>query len=325
MSTKLDNPTTTEFMAAVITRTKDRPIALKRVANVIANQTHKNFVWVIVNDGGNQDDVNSIANIAIDNGINTITLHHTESKGRSAAANAGVASSKSKYIAWLDDDDTWHKNFLSDTISFMENKNKHYEGVATHTQTITETIENNQFVFKELGDKYTPSIISIPMLINYNPIPINSFLHTRESFNQIGGFDEKIDYTEDWQFNVKFILRYNIGIIPKIRAFYHKRPKNKTNEYSNTITANLSEHQESTVLWKNGMIRESIKNGNLCYGDMLYTSMAITQSINNHNISRLSNYFYFALTPLIKIKRWIRKMSRRYKKTGLEDYKSNTI
>lgn len=45
---------------AVITRTKDRKILLRRALESVCGQTFQDFMWVVVNDGGNREEVDRI-------------------------------------------------------------------------------------------------------------------------------------------------------------------------------------------------------------------------------------------------------------------------
>ncbi len=45
---------------AIIMRTKDRNIFLKRAIESVINQTYKDWILVIVNDGGNLDDIQKL-------------------------------------------------------------------------------------------------------------------------------------------------------------------------------------------------------------------------------------------------------------------------
>ena len=106
---------------AVITRTKDRIPLLKRALESISDQTFRDFIWVVVNDGGERAGVDDIVAEARRRGIETRLLHHEKSLGMEAASNAGIRACDSEYIAIHDDDDSWKSAFLERTVDFLDN------------------------------------------------------------------------------------------------------------------------------------------------------------------------------------------------------------
>ena len=66
---------------AIITRTKNRPLLLERALNSVSSQTLKDFVWVIVNDGGDQEPVNQIVASGQNDGLVVKCIHNQESLG----------------------------------------------------------------------------------------------------------------------------------------------------------------------------------------------------------------------------------------------------
>ena len=44
----------------------------------------------------------------------------------------------------------------------------------------------------------------------YSPI---SFLFRRSCYEKISGFDESLPVLGDWDFNLRFLLKYDIGIV----------------------------------------------------------------------------------------------------------------
>ena len=100
---------------AVVTRTKDRPLLLPRARRSVSNQTLRDFVWVIVNDGGEPKHVDHEAELARADGVSTEVVHISSSRGMEAASNAGVEKTSSKYVTIHDDDETWEAEFLQRT------------------------------------------------------------------------------------------------------------------------------------------------------------------------------------------------------------------
>ena len=127
---------------AIITRTKNRPLTLARVLRSIRQQSLQDFVWVVVNDGGDEEPVNKIIAQALSIGIDAIVFHNARSLGMEGASNIGIKNSESKYIVIFDDDDTWNIDFLDNVDNSL------FKGVVTRTLIIEEEIGNNNIIYK---------------------------------------------------------------------------------------------------------------------------------------------------------------------------------
>ena len=87
----------------------------------ILNQTYKNFSIVIIYDDENRQDLTKIRKFIYQKDIKTkikIILNR-KNIGAGKSRNIGIKYSKSKYIAFLDSDDVWHKNKLKTQLNFM--------------------------------------------------------------------------------------------------------------------------------------------------------------------------------------------------------------
>src|SRR5262245_30610588 len=104
----------------IITRTKDRPLLLERAIGSVLAQGFTDFEHVIVNDGGRPEAVDAlVAKRSTAYAGRVRVIHRTESGGMESATNAGLSASTSRFVALLDDDDTWEPRFLDATIGFL--------------------------------------------------------------------------------------------------------------------------------------------------------------------------------------------------------------
>lgn len=254
---------------AIITRTKDRPILLKRALMSVKQQKYKDYVWVIVNDGGEHKDVDQIVNEAKQEGIDVIVIHNEESFGMEAASNIGIKNSKSKYIVIHDDDDSWDERFLEVTIDFLEQEdNECYKGVVTQCYRIDEEIIDNKsckMIRKYLFNNDL-ELIYFADMIRHNLYPPISFLYKREVYDQIGQYNEELPVLGDWDFNLKFMLYADIGVIEEPLANYHHRIQNNTVAYGNSVIQGINKHRKYDNLIRNKLLREDISNNKIGLG-----------------------------------------------------------
>ncbi|EIE6438687.1 glycosyltransferase [Salmonella enterica] len=230
----------------VVTRTRNRNDFLPRAINSVLNQTVSDWHHVIVNDGGDNFQIEETLAPFIERYAGRITvINNSVSKGMEAASNIGISSVNSKYIAIHDDDDSWNPKFLEEMIIFI--KRFQVEGVVCHVTQIFEVKEDSEIT--ELWARYYNPDLFVCNLnvfkLRNQFLPI-SFLFTREAYIDLEGFDEDFKVCGDWDFHYRFITKFSIKVLRKRLANYHTRIKNesvKDKEWLNSshdqITHNL--------------------------------------------------------------------------------------
>lgn len=244
---------------AIITRTKDRPELLPRALESVLAQTETAWEHLIVNDGGEASALEALLEPFRERyGQRLQVLHHETSLGMQVAGNAGIAASTAPYIAIHDDDDRWVPEFLEKALKFLEAAGTEslYQGVICHTVQITERIEADGEVVEESRRTYLPlPEISLFRLGYENPFPPIAFCYRRSAYDAIGPYDERFTVAGDYDFNFRFLRRFEIGVIPEPLAFYHVRSRSATPQSANSIATGASEHKRRYNEFKNYHLR----------------------------------------------------------------------
>ena len=246
---------------AIITRTKDRPLLLARAARSVASQTHGNYRWVVVNDGGDEVAARSVLEDCEVDPDRIQFLSSPTSSGMEAASNKGIRASSSDYILIHDDDDTVHPEFLEATVAFLESASgQTYGGVATKVEYISEEIRGDEIIVHDRRPflDWVHSFDFAEMLAQ-NMITSNSFLYRRSMFDRIGGYNEDLPVLGDWFFNIEFLLHADIKILPRVLSFYHHRDRGKRSQgesNANSVIGGLDKHRENAARCRNAMVRK---------------------------------------------------------------------
>ncbi|WP_100213280.1 glycosyltransferase family 2 protein [Methylorubrum extorquens] len=257
---------------AIVTRTKNRPALLPRALASVGGQTYRDLLWVIVNDGGQRAPVEEIAAQARSAGVPTLVVHNEFSLGMEAASNAGIAESHSEFLIIHDDDDTWSPAFLEKTVSFLDG-NPGYGGVITHTTRIDEKIVEDRFgtTVKEVGrTSYNSWLLSVHLseMAEMNPFPPIAFLYRRSVLEAIGPYDISLAVLGDWEFNLRFLAKYDIGVIPEPLANYHWRPS-VGGAYGNSVGAGIDKHVQWDAIVRNRLLRKDLEAGTVGLGHLV--------------------------------------------------------
>jgi hypothetical protein len=99
--------------------------------------------------------------------------------------------------------------------------------------------------------------IRIDDMASLNCFPPISFLFRRGAMDDVGWFDEHLPVLGDWDFHLRFIMKYDIGVIPKALANYHHRPAIRQGQMGNTVHAQADLHALYDTLVRNRYLRMS--------------------------------------------------------------------
>ncbi|WP_071997434.1 glycosyltransferase [Pantoea septica] len=221
---------------AIITRTKNRNQFLSRAIESVISQTYKDWVHVIVNDGGDEKELDETVKPYLSEYSNRLKIiHKPYSSGMEAATNTGIKNSDSQWLAIHDDDDTWDKDFLKLMLNHIETHK--LDGCVCHVKQIFET-EKNGLINITSCRYFNPDLkkIRVKDIRSNNLFMPISFVFSREICKEIGGFDESFLVCGDWDFHYRYLNHANVGLISLPLANYHIRKMSQSSvESMNSI------------------------------------------------------------------------------------------
>lgn len=258
---------------SIITRTKNRPILLVRAIYSVLAQTHQDWELIVVNDGGDRADVETIAaRFATAFAGRLRLVHHETSQGMEAASNAGLKLANGDFVVIHDDDDAWYPSFLQETVGYLnEPKHSDYAAVTTNCTVIYEkiegdtVIETNRFAWCAWKD-----YVDYKDLINANFFPPICLLIRKRVVDHLAGYNSKLPVLGDWDFNLRLIQVGDIGTINEPLAYYHHREvSNQPGSYGNSVLAGKSIHQEFNVKYRNSLLRAYVAKDPAAIGGII--------------------------------------------------------
>ena len=105
------------YKISIILPNYNSDLFLNETIRSIKYQTHKNWELIIVDDNSNKKTKNILFNLKKDKRIKIFYLK--KNKGAGYCRNIALKKAKAKYIAFIDSDDIWNKNKLTQQLNYM--------------------------------------------------------------------------------------------------------------------------------------------------------------------------------------------------------------
>ncbi len=243
---------------AVITRTLDRPIFLRRALHSVAEQTFGDYVHVIINDGGDIEQARETIATSDCDPSKVVLIDNMINRGMEAASNIGIGHVESDFIVIHDDDDTWEPMFLERTLGYLNSSvGEKYGGVITKCTYVSESFTPNGIVIHDRSpyNDWVTSVHITQMAIGNFFAPI-AFVFRRSMYKKVGGYDEALPVLGDWDFNIRFLMESNIAVLPGYLANYHLRDRSDGVLFGNSLLAARDSHKEFAAVVRNNLIRK---------------------------------------------------------------------
>lgn len=196
---------------SVITATYNRAYVLWRAIQSVLNQTYPFFELIIVDDASN-DDTEKLVKQFSDPRIRYFKL--SKNKGASGARNFGLKKAHGDFVAYLDSDNAWYPEFLEVMEkSFSKNKEK---VLIFCKKNYRLTLIDENAKEKRLRDETSSSqkFFDLKRLWHRRIlIDTNTMCHRRKEILDIGGWDEKLGFWEDWDLTLRISQKYPKGFL----------------------------------------------------------------------------------------------------------------
>lgn len=190
---------------SVIIPTHNRDLLLVNALESVLNQAYKPLEIIVVDDNSSYKTEAYVENISKKFNFNITYLQSDSDNGVSHSYNLGSRHASGEFLAFLDDDDYWHKEYLNTVYRRIIEKN-----VDIVITMLTEFDENNEF----RQGKIPPDVFNIEDFYLKNPgILRSNFVVRREKFNRVGGYDETIYGSSDKDIFIRLMrqgCRYDV-------------------------------------------------------------------------------------------------------------------
>lgn len=223
----------------IVMRTRDRPVFVARALDTVLAQTWRDWRLVVVNDGGDGGALAEVLDpVAPHFGPGRLeVIGNPTPRGRAAAFNQGLAALDTRFVCCLDDDDTWHPEFLAALVAFHAANAPlipDLGGVAAGVTALREDLvagPDGRMQIVPLGEDGLPNAFRRTDFL-IGPIAYASYrqdlypvqwMLDRATVAALGGFPEAFEVMEDRAFLLRFLQHRRIAFLDRPLAFHHRR------------------------------------------------------------------------------------------------------
>ncbi|MFG6668731.1 glycosyltransferase [Halomonas sp. HNIBRBA4712] len=209
-------------LVSVIMPCFNRLDTLEEAVNSVLAQSYSNLELVLIDDGSDDGTAQWCQRCANEHSrVNAVLL--SKNGGVSAARNRGLEAARGEYIMYLDSDNRWDTRFVAAMVGAF--------------QELPEADALYSGLYRYYGDSDIPAGVmfgplNLSLLFNRNYIDLNTFAHTRQAWQRLGGFDEALPRYVDWDLARRYALNAALYSVPVILTHYY------IDKASNSLTNN---------------------------------------------------------------------------------------
>lgn len=192
---------------SVIIPTYNREIFVEQAVISALSQSYHPLEILVIDDGSDDQTDKALKKYA-----NKIRYIKQRNKGRSAARNKGIEMSDSKYIAFLDSDDCWDREYISKQVTSLSQMKT--AGLGYTWYRSTNKIDQVIREFKPVNHGN-----AFQKICKYNIMSPSHVVIKRDCLNELNmgmAFNENISAGEDWLLWLNMAAKYDLCCIPEV-------------------------------------------------------------------------------------------------------------
>jgi CMP-N-acetylneuraminic acid synthetase len=207
---------------------------IEKALDSVLNQTFDNFELVVVDDGSTDNTPEILREYSYEHSdkVRVVTL---DGMGLAGACNRGIEASAGEYIIRLDADDYLDENTLTIESRYLDS-NQGIDLVYPDYYTVDKEGEIIDHV-------RLPKVNEEVKLLDRSPLAAGA-MYRKEAWEEIGGYNETLQYQEDYDFWVKFISTFNVHNINLPLMYYRQHSSSMSTNFSERMNARRDVKQE---------------------------------------------------------------------------------
>jgi glycosyltransferase involved in cell wall biosynthesis len=178
---------------------------LRDAIDSVLAQTYRPMEIIVVDDGSTDDTPQILAEYG-----ERIRVIHQDNRGVGAARNTGIAAANGDYLAFLDSDDIMKPQLLEHEIArFIADP-----GLGL-VHCAVELVDRDEKLLSLSRNGMEGWVATELLRLDREVItaPGSSIMVPKRVAEEIGGYDETLQPSEDWDFCYRLAIRYRIGYV----------------------------------------------------------------------------------------------------------------
>lgn len=190
----------------------------------VCQQTYADFEIVVVDDGSTDNSSEAVRKCQ----DSRIRLISKQNGGVCSARNRGIQEARGEYIALLDADDLWNKDYLTEQVKMIHD----FPDAAMWGINFAEVTEGDRLVRRlstGLPDGYRGYVehyFEMPGRVS-DLFCSSSVVIRKDVFDKVGMFDERIKYAEDTDMWWRIIATQRVAFYDRYMVFYQFDAENR--------------------------------------------------------------------------------------------------
>ncbi len=217
-----------ELVSTVIITHKRHPRILKRAIDSVYAQTYQHFELFVIDDAPDYEQHTDIVTLTQQYDPRLQYIINSEKKGPAGSRNLGISMAKGSFIAFLDDDDEWLPNKLTDMLTLFTPEvglvYSAYNIISPHH------LKEKKPIMPYQGDIF-PELLLHQNFIGGASVPILR----KSSLDVVGGFDESFYSAEDYDLWLRIAKNNKVAYFDKSTLNYYISDDAISNDASQTI------------------------------------------------------------------------------------------
>lgn len=180
----------------------------------IRSQTHSDWELVLIDDGSTDGSPDLIRRLTQEE--RRIVALRQPNAGLVAARNRGLSAARGEFIAFLDADDSWHPEFLSEMTAALDANPKAAVAYCGWQNVGARPPRDRPYVPPDYeADR------KLELLLKDCPWPVHAALVRAPFFEAHGAFDDSFSACEDYDLWLRLAMGNPIVRVARVLAYYH--------------------------------------------------------------------------------------------------------